>query len=313
MSGPRTVLAVALMGLGLGAGCAQVSEEAGERALEEALASTWRPGTGAEETTTAVTLPMQGAEPHRARLDGHFRIIESPGRYVRLERTIDRGQAGAWRVRDDRVFGNPEVAALGNDEGREGVYDGKGRFAARRRWGRWMERETLGGHDHRYLTAAYDIAPELLGAFQPYIRWVPLEETETIAGVPVRWERAELDTAVAPRPMEAEALTALRDHVDNWKAWIAATHRPHRLSGRLAFRTDGSREPVAGELTISGSASVEDRNHAFEAELAIKVTPLPPDASFAIPEDVLPARRPRVWRMIRTVMGDALAEPYQPK
>lgn len=316
-SPPRPTL-LALCAALVTVGCGPVDEAEGEAALEAALAATWTAGANGEaDAGGARALPLEDASPHRASMDTSFDLIEGPGRHrmVRLLRTVDRGPAGAFRVVDERAFVDPEVNVEGTDEGREGVYDpASDRFVVRRRWGPWMERETLGGHHRSYLRAAYDGAPDLLGAFGSYLRWVPTGETERLAGVDVRWERAELDLAVAPRPLDADALLALRDHEAHWKAWLAATHRPRAVTGRVAFRQGGPREVVAGELDIQGDARVEGREHRFHAGFRYRVEALPARATFTVAagERVLSARRPRPWKMIRDVLGDALSEVYQP-
>ncbi|PKN57336.1 MAG: hypothetical protein CVU56_11425 [Deltaproteobacteria bacterium HGW-Deltaproteobacteria-14] len=230
-------------------------------------------------------------------------------RAVAITRTIDRGDGGRFRVRDERSVTEPDLPATA--DGREALFDGS-RFATRRRFGPWIERDVLYGGRERELREAYDLADGVLLAFGDYIRWKedPRSE-ERLAGLTVRWAAATLDPRVAPRPLDKAALAALRDHATNWPAWVAATHRPRQIEGALARTREG--EVVAGQLEVSGDALVEGVGNAFTISVRYAVSDLPKTVSFEIPEDVLPEARERTWRMIGGVLGDDLAPAYRVK
>jgi len=242
-----------------------------------------------------------------ALLDGD----EGPGRGVRVTRDIFRGKGRAFRIEDARLWTDPIIAPTGRLEGRESVYDGEN-LAVRRRWGPWMDRETVGHPHERLLREAHDVAPAVLGAFEPYLRFEPDPAGEaTLAGMKVKWERAALDTTVMPRPLEEEALTTLREHTETWKAWLAATHQPREVEGRLARRVDGEREVVAADLLIRGVGRWGGRRRSFELHMVYEMGLLPPQISFALPEERLPARRSRPWRMVKNALGEDLLPPYR--
>ncbi|MGM0574624.1 MAG: hypothetical protein ACQEXJ_02655 [Myxococcota bacterium] len=295
------------------AGCTRDPEEAGPEALERALAGTRVVEDGA--ATAPEPVPFAGAEPHRIRMRGEFFLRGEPGAATGVEvvRTVDRGEGGAFRLHEHRTWTHPVEAPGGLEDGREAVFDGE-RFAYRRLWAPWMLRETLGGRAEQFLRSAYDLLPEALKAFGPYIRWSPASGgEEVVAGLPAEWRRASLDPAVRPRGMDGESLARLRDHEQDWSAWLAATHRPRTIEGRVARRPEGegADEVLAGSLTVAGDATVEGQRRRFRLEVTWEVLPLPGDAEFTVPEDVLSARRPRPWKMIRGVLGDALEAPYR--
>lgn len=301
---------LALMLVLFAPGCAERS--GGEHgALEEALANTRQTGAGAG---TASLLPFDGAEPHQLRMDAMFALVGGegePGRGIRVTRDIFRGKGQAFRIEDTRLWTDPVVTPTGRLDGRETVYDGE-RLAVRRQWGPWMERETLGRQHQRLLAEAYDVGPAVLGAFGPYLIFTPDPEGEvTMAGVRVKWEQVALDPSVAPRPLDDETLRTLREHTETWKAWMAATHKPHLVEGRLARRVDGQREIVAGRLVIKGVGKWQERRRDFQLEVSYQMSPLPPQVSFTLPEDRLPARRSRPWRMVKSALGEDLLAPYR--
>lgn len=293
------------------AGCAPEPEQVGKAALDRALEGT-RDGTEAPGTAFE-SPPLAGASPHRLKVSSQFTLVEGSRVYRRIgaTRVIDRGRDGAFRVVDHRRWSEPGMIQNGYDDGREGLYDGS-RFAVRRRWGPWMERETVGGHAQRFLTQAYDVAPAVLGAFGPYIRWSrDGDGPTTIAGVGVTWERASLDPAVVPEPMGEEALVALRDHESRWTAWLRATHRPDHIEGKVAWLSDGRREMVAGHLEVRGSATVEGKTMPFDLVIRYEVEDLPERALFLLPDSLAPATRPRPWKEIVDLLGDDLAPIYR--
>ncbi len=67
---------------------------------------------------------------------------------------------------------------------------------------------------------------------------------------------------------------------------------------------------LAADLLIEGTARVEGTQAPFAFHLQQGLEPLPPDANFDWPAEVMPAARPRPWHMIREVLGDELAPIY---
>lgn len=294
-----TALASVALGCGEGGG-------GGDLALQQALATT---AGRTEGRFSSNPRPLSSAAPHRMTVRCTIALTGAGGeRSVAITRTIDRGDGGRFRVRDERSAAEPDLPPT--TDGREAVFDGS-RFATRRRFGPWIERDVLYGGRERELREAYDLADGLLLAFGDYIRWKedPRSE-ERLAGLTVRWAAASLDFRVAPRPLAKAALEALRDHVRNWPAWVAATHRPRKIEGALARTRDG--EVVAGQLEVSGDATVEGEASAFTISVSYAVSELPKQAGFALPaKGVLPEARERTWRMIEGALGDDLAAPYR--
>lgn len=290
-------LASAALGCGEGGG-------GGDLALQQALAAT---AGRTEGQFSSEPRPLSGALPHRMIVHCTITLAGTAGdRSVEITRTIDRGDGGRFRVRDERNATEPDLPAT--VDGREAVFDGS-RFATRRRFGPWIERDVLYGGRERELREAYDLADGVLLAFGDYIRWKedPRSE-ERLAGLAVRWAAATLDPRVAPKPLDKAALEALRDHATNWPAWVAATHRPRQIAGALARTRAG--EVVAGQLEVSGDATVEGVATPFTISVRYAVSELPKKVDFALPDDVLPEARERTWRMIQGVLGDDLAAPY---
>ena len=275
--------------------CACGEDDSGSSGnLEQALAGTR--SAEAQETTSAVTLPLGGAQPHHLRASGLFVLLPQPNhpaRSIRLTRNIFRGPRGAFRIEDTRFWTDPLVAPDGRLDGREAVFDGE-HLAVRRAWGPWMERDTVGRQHERLLLEAHDIAAAALDAFGPYLRFFDDPEGEvTLAGLPVKWERVSLETTVAPRPMEAEALSALREHTETWRSWLAATHPPKTISGRIARRVGGERELVAGKIVIEGTGTWGNQARPYRLEVNYEMGPLPPQVSMTLPADRLPPTRDR--------------------
>ncbi|MCA9513761.1 MAG: hypothetical protein KC635_02355 [Myxococcales bacterium] len=279
----------------------------GEVALRAALATS--AGKGGEVGALApVAVPLRAASPHRMTLTATI-ALELPGgaRTVTVSRTIDRGAAGRFRVADARTVEEPGRDAL--SDARDGVYDGE-RFASRRGVGPWVERDVLRGGHWRFLADAYALGEDVLRGFKSYL--VAKEDPasdETLAGMPVRWSALSLDARVRPQPLSDAELAALRDHETNWVAWLGATHRPTKVSGAVA-RAKETGELVAGKVEIAGEATVEGTRAPFRITVEQKVTALPEGTKLALPDDVLPAARPRTWKMIEEVLGDDLLAPY---
>ncbi len=291
------------------AGCGDASTGGAQR-LEQALAQS----AGQVDQGTVfspIAVPLSEASPHRLRVRASLRLtVAGETRELRLRRTVDRGEGGRFRVVASRQMIHPGGNDDGAEEGREGVFDGA-RFATRRRFAPWVERETMGQDELRFLRDACALAPGLLRAFGDYLalREDPTSD-EILAGRAVRWAAVGLDPRVAPKALDRDALTALRDHVDHWPAWVAATHRPTEASGAIA-RDIETGQVVAGQLEVSGEANVDGAVGAFVFRVSHAVEALPKGASFALPQGVMAARRRRPWRMIREVMGDDLAPAYR--
>ncbi|TNF29038.1 MAG: hypothetical protein EP329_16635 [Deltaproteobacteria bacterium] len=295
-------LCAVLLGTALGCGDGAAG---GDLALQQALAST---AGRTEGRFSPSPRPLDGARPHRLTVTATIALTSPDGeRKVEITRRVDRGDGGRFRVVDEREASLPVLGT--RVDGREAVFDGA-RFASRRRFGPWIARDLLNGGHERALREAYDLGAGVLAAFGDYVTWKEdPSKDERLAGLPVRWAAASLNRRVAPRPLAADALAALRDHVDHWPAWVAATHKPTRIGGAVARTKAG--ELVAGELEIGGEATVEGVPASFSVKLRYAVTDLPKKASFALPDDVLPEARGRTWRMIQDVLGDDLGAPYR--
>jgi hypothetical protein len=307
----RWLVASLTLALGLAAGCAEVDQETSPEALAAALAELRGPDVSAR--ATADPIPSAGASPHTARHTLRWKLDPANGERMRLVigRTIARGTDGAYTVRDTRVWQDSRVATEPVEDEAAVVFDSK-RLAVARNGGPWMERETLGGHEERLLRTAYDLAPTLLDAFGPYLVWKPAPPGEAgrVAGMEVRWEDATLDPQVRPRPMSVEEQNGLRDHEGQWKAWLAATHRPTAVRGHVARRVDTG-EVVVGSVVITGEASVEGQAASFGMELDLAVGDAGPSDSFKLPEPLVSAQRERPWKRIRDLLGPDLLAPYK--
>lgn len=290
-------------------------EAAGESAFAQAIART-RPAWTPEQEPTR---PLSGSGPHAMTLRAELRL-DAPAGTQRLEitRVVQRGPGHAYTLLDRRAWTTPSVHA--DNPPRTHVeevasrFDGA-RFAGRRGDGPWLERDTLDGHAERVLAAAYDLQTLVLGGLGDYLAWRDLPPNEerpaTVAGLPVTWREASLDTAVRPRVMNDAELRALREHTRDWTAWVGATHQPTRVSGRVAFTEAGL--VALGELELVGVARVDGVEAPFLVRLSVNVDKLDPKASFTLPADALPATRPRPWKMIEDVLGDDLSPVYRPR
>lgn len=300
---------------GLTAVSCDVDAPSDDQALTAALAAT----AGRTEGRGPTARPLEGADDHRLLVEAEIALeFEEGARRLVFERVVDRraggrgvGDEGAapFRVVDRRTLHTAGAPTPRYDEGREGVFDGA-RFATRRRFGPWIEHDLLERGHERLLHEAHGLGEQIVAGFSDYLNWEedPAAD-EVIAGIPVRWAEARLDARVAPRPLDAEALAALRDHEEHWPAWVAATHRPDRVTGRVARARRGG-ELVAARLEIRGRATVDGVSSPFAVTLEQRVEALPSKASLELPADVLPATRERSWRMIESVLGDSLAPIY---
>ena len=293
-------------------GCSEAAEQRAAQ-LDEALAGTRQPR--GDSQTRPHTLPLDDAEPHHLRMSGTFVLREvgkSSGRSVQLSREVYRGKGGRYRIEEIRSWSDPVVAPEGREDGRTIVFDGE-RLAVRRSWGPWMEREIVGGQQTRLLAQAHDIGTSVLEAFAPYMRFSKdAEGDKTLAGMNVRWERVSLDHSVSPKPLDPKALSALREHTEDWTTWLAATHKPSRIEGRIARRLEGDRALIAGRLDLEGTAQRGAERRDFLLLLNYEIAPLPPAISFDLPETMTPARRDRPWKMVKEALGEDLLAPYKP-
>ena len=286
------------------------SSDGRREVLEEALA---------EASPTHLLVPdkqrlPEVATPHQVHVHGVFSLRggSQGGQRVEIDRQVLRGPRGAFRIYDRRFWHDHLVAPKGSEDGREILFDGR-QLAIRRAWGPWMERETLDGQHLRLLDEAYDVGPAVLAGFGDYLQFREDPEGQTtIAGVDVVWERVVLDTEVIPRPMSQQDLLGLRNHESNWRHWLAATHKPFRVEGRLARRKDQPGAIVAGNLEIEGVAEWKGAPTDFMVTVRYTVSELPPGSSFTLPLERQPARRQRPWKMIKDVLKDNLSPSYRP-
>lgn len=294
----------------MSSGC--TGTEGRDAKFEEALSGTRHDSDPAHANSAA--LPLSDLTPHHLRMSGTFvlrKVGAGSGRAIEVTRNLYRGKSNAFRLEEMRFWTDPVVAPEGRQDGRQAVFNGES-LAVRRSWGPWMKRENVGGQHEALLRSAHDIAPAVMEAFSPYMVFRPDPEGDaTIAGVAVRWERVGLDLAVQPRPLKADALKALREHEDDWKTWLAASHKPIEISGRIARRIDGDKDLVSGNLSIKGIGTWSDERRDFMLLLNYEIAPLPPHVSFEVSDEILPARRERPWRMVKDVLGDELLSPYQ--
>lgn len=324
-------------------------------ALERALAHTrpmpaTRPA-GASQGGPGAPAPTADTPRYRVTVRAEL-VLDIPGHAQRVAwtRTLDR-EGSAFRFLDGRGWERPSIfagpayrAAQGDapsspprrdDDQVEALFDGT-RLAMRHADGPWIARDVLDGLPSRLLDKAADLTDLALRGFGDYLQWEPLapdaDHSTTLVGESVTWLAPRLDPAVSPREASPEELTAWRDHVAHWPAWLAATHRPTRVSGQLArlvppaspsapasaeAPAPASLAPTAAsvlacDLHIEGTATVEGTTAPFTFELHQAALPLPADANFDWPSEVLPAARQRPWHMIVDVLGDSLAAPYAP-
>ena len=285
------------------------ASSSGEAALREALATTAGRTEGAR--LNPHPWPLAAASPHRMRIEGRLGLdLPSGRREVRLDRVIDRGPDRRFRVVDDRARVIVGAPVERHEDGREGVFDGA-RFASRRRFGPWIAGDPLHGAHERLLREAHGLAADVLTAFADDIAWTesPIEG-DVLIGRPVRWSAARLTARTSAAPLTPEALAAARDHETRWPLWLAATHRPTAVEGRLA-RDRATNEVVAGRLAIRGRATVGADDAGFDLLVEYTPEPLPDGAVFTLPENTLPEARTRTWALIEEVLGEDLNAVYR--
>jgi hypothetical protein len=305
------VIPLAILGFAL-VGCEARTAD-GQRALTEALGRALpdRP------VTDAAAWPSGMLE-----VEGHFALEDGNGQrwHLALSREARVRTDGAMRIRETRRWRSLERPADGDvrEEERwdrfEAVFDGRV-WVTRRGEGPWIARDVTDGHHLETLRRIRDWLPELLTAFSSGLSLTPAAEPpDTLAGRPLVWKRVGLAARGASPTLAPEALTALRDDEARWPAWFGATHRVERANGRVAslaaVGSGGAPAPgeaVLGELELGGTASVSGRRATFSASARQKSSPLPADETFDLPATWSPADRPRVWPMIREVLGDRLA------
>jgi len=286
--------------------CSTVDETGGALALEMAFE---RAGT-VKDLQVDAPLPTTGLPPHRATMRVVYRLGTGSDRSVLdVKRVVDRGDGGSFRVDDRRTWFEPKGPADGVTDGHEARFDGH-RLASRRKWAPWITRGIVAGEHHVLLRAAYDGAPTVLGALAGYLTWEPDGRETLLGAVDVGWERVGRDPDVAPAPLDEVTLRALRDHEDHWGSWLAATHAPSVVTGRLA-RLPGSREVVSGELEIQGIAHLPQGRRPFTLSVTYGLAPPSGTISFEAPENALEAKRARPWKMIESALGEDLLPVYR--
>lgn len=281
-----------------------------EGALEQALARARPMASDASPDDIAVARSATRLE---ARLSLAF-TTASTRESLLIERNVERA-VDQFRIRDSRAHTSPSAADPKVDvtarERVESVFDGRA-FAWRRGDGQWIERDVLDGLPTRTLTAATGLADYVVRAFADYfeVKAMPgdADHPTTLGGGKVQWSRITLDPAVRPLALSADELQALRANSATTIRWIAATHRPTRVSGELARDTAG--HVVAATLSIEGATTLPDGPATFAITLTQGFKDLPSDTSFLLPVDRLPESRERPWLMIEDVVGDALLPPY---
>lgn len=280
-----------------------------EGALEQALARARPMAVDAADDVTAA----RSATRLEARLTLSF-TAPTTRQSLLIERQIDRS-ADRFRIRDTRAHTAPAPADPKVDvtarERVESVFDGHA-FAWRRGDGQWIERDVLDGLPGRTLAASGGLADYVVRAFADYfeVKAMPsdVDHPATLAGGKVQWARVSLDAAVRPLALSPAELQALRDNAATTIRWLAATHRPTRVSGEIA--RDEAGKVVAGALTIEGATTMPDGPATFVITLSQRFVELPADAAFELPAERLPESRERPWSMIEDVVGDALLPPY---
>ena len=290
--------------------CSPSPEDTGLEALEEALSGTrtleTRHGAGAQAP------PLANAGPHRSTIRVSLTLSgEDPGyRRISIDREISRGERGAFRIKDRRRWTEPALPVSGYDDGRDVLYDGE-RLLIRRMGAPWAEREAMGGHPERLLSEAYAMSRSIQSAFAHRLKWKPSKDAPpALAAANVSWFTASLNLrGAAPEPLTG-ALETDRDHEKHWAQWWGATHLVDEVEGSMA-RLAGSDDWIAGSLVLKGKATVDGVTQDFTLRYSASVEPSVPAKTFAIPEDVVPATRPRTWRMIEDVLGDELAPIYR--
>jgi hypothetical protein len=283
-----------------------------EGALEQALAR-----ARAQSTAGAPALPDAAARPGTrtsATLELTYRGAHGEHALV-IARVIDQ-QGARFRVRDERRYTAPAAADPSVSQAHvakvESLFDGE-RFAWRHGAGPWIERDVLDGLAKKTLASAHDLADLTLAMLGDYLHASPapaaVERPSSIAGLGVTWSALALDPAVRPKALDDATLVALRDHEPSVARWLTATHRPERVSGRLARAADG--RVLAAELSAAGTTPFAEGPAPFALTLTLDTAPLPADASFVLPAERLPESRERPWLMIEDVLGDGLLPPYR--
>jgi hypothetical protein len=303
---------VALLFVAALAGGCEGQTADGRRALEEALARALP-----DRPVAAAVVWPEGT----LSVKGHFALEDGEGQRWRIE--VDREARvradGAMRLRETRRWRVIERPATGDlrEEDRwdhfEAVSDGRV-WVTRRGEGPWIARDVTDGHHLETLRRLRDWLPELMAALGAGLaRTATADPPLLLAGRTLTWQRVGVGSAPSA-PVNPEALRALRDDERRWPAWFGATHRVERATGRVAIlseaapgRPEGVGEAVLGELDAAGTATVSGRRLTFTASASQSTAPLPADETFALPEGFWPADRPRVWPMIREVLGDRLA------
>jgi len=286
-----------------------------EGALEQALGRARPDPEGAREAGRSE------ATRKTARLELTFAATAS--QTLVIEQRVDEDGAGRFRIHDARTLTAPSAADPSVQEERrddvEIVFDGAA-LALRHGEGPWIERDVLDGLPDRKLARGSEPGRFVMAAFGDYLQYQEIARAiaaspsgtrrpDTVGGRRATWATVTLDPAVRPRALPEAERVALRDHDPSVPLWVAATHRPTRVTGEIARADDGAM--LAGWLRIEGETALPDGSARFEVALTIEVAPLPPDVSFELPADRLPESRERPWLMIEDVLGQGLLAPYR--
>jgi hypothetical protein len=281
-----------------------LNREALNRALESA-----RPDEVPGARTNSGTAPYSDFGDHTASLKLQFTLKLSDGstHRVMLDRRVHRRADGAFHLIDNRIWRHPTAAPSGVDDGRELIFDGV-RFASRRRWGPWKERDTWRRQHLAALEDAYDVVPTVLKAFGDSFGEAP-GPTETIFQKSATWTKFTVNTTPSRPAPGGKGHNNDRLHKSRWPNWFSETHKPDRIEGRIA-RRDGTNEIVRAKINISGVATVGRDEAQFELHVSFDLLPLASSARFVLPEDVLPPGRERTWAMVKDVVGHSLERVY---
>ncbi len=280
--------------------------------MAEALSRAGTATSVARSARAGLPVAFAALGPHRTRTGVLYELQQRGPKYHKLglEHEITLGTNGRYRIDESRWTTYGTMAKVGQEDGRETVYDGE-RLASRKRWGVWGLRDTDSGAPAEALASAYDGPRTILEAMWPYVVERPPEPDQPaeLYGVPVTWKSLSMKAGGAPEKLSGAALEAARRHDRDWARWLAVTHVPHTVRGRIARRADGA--IVAFELRLEGLASVGEAHESFEFDVWSSPVVIRGQVSFAIPDGALPQRRERPWLMVREVLGDALAPTYR--
>ena len=302
---------LALAALAL-AGCSSDPSEAAQARMNEALSRAGTATSVARSARAGLPAAFAGLGPHRTRTGGLYAFAGGSPKYQKLglERTVTIGTEGRYKIDETRWMTHGMLAEEGYDDGRETVFDGA-RLATRKRWGVWGLRDTDGGAAADALSAAYAGPPQIFAAMSPYVEERDPEpgSPAELYGVPVTWKSLGLKAGGEPERLSPDERDAARRHDRDWTRWLAATHVPHTVTGRVARRADGT--VVAFNLRAVGLASVGGAHENFTLDVWSREEAVGGMPAFEVPKGALSQRRERPWLMVREVLGAALSPVYR--